>query len=113
MATRSSILAWRVPGTEESGGQQSMGRGAGHAECARAHAHTSPLTHAGASPAGAWAPQARRGRQAAFPSGVSPAFLTRLTRASRDTTINGGNTRHPAVNLGCTTSATSRSDSVV
>ena len=50
MATRSSILAWRVPGTEESGGQQSMGRGAGHAECARAHAHTSPLTHAGGEP---------------------------------------------------------------
>ena len=25
MATHSSVLAWRVPGTEESGGLQSMG----------------------------------------------------------------------------------------
>ena len=25
MATHSSILAWRIPGTEEPGGQQSMG----------------------------------------------------------------------------------------
>ena len=25
MATHSSILAWRIPGTEESGGLQSMG----------------------------------------------------------------------------------------
>ena len=25
MATRSSILAWRIPGTEELGGLQSMG----------------------------------------------------------------------------------------
>ena len=25
MATPSSILAWRIPGTEESGGLQSMG----------------------------------------------------------------------------------------
>ena len=25
MATHSSILAWRIPWTEESGGQQSMG----------------------------------------------------------------------------------------
>ena len=25
MATRSSILAWRIPGTEEPGGLQSMG----------------------------------------------------------------------------------------
>ena len=25
MATHSSVLAWRIPGTEESGGLQSMG----------------------------------------------------------------------------------------
>ena len=33
MATHSSILAWRIPGTEESGGLQSMGsQRVGHKE---------------------------------------------------------------------------------
>ena len=46
MATYSSILAWRIPGTEEPGGLQSMGLQrvepnlvTDHA-CARAHTHT-------------------------------------------------------------------------
>ena len=30
MATHSSILAWRIPWTEELGGLQSMGRRVGH-----------------------------------------------------------------------------------
>ena len=30
MATHSSILVWRIPWTEEPGGLQSTGRGAGH-----------------------------------------------------------------------------------
>ena len=30
MATHSSILAWRIPGTEEPGGLQSMGVRVGH-----------------------------------------------------------------------------------
>ena len=30
MATHSTILAWRIPWTEESGGLQSMGKRVGH-----------------------------------------------------------------------------------
>ena len=42
MATHSSILAWRIPGTEEPGGLQSMGhKESDTAEQARTQTHTS------------------------------------------------------------------------
>ena len=42
MATHSSILAWRIPWTEEPGGLQSMGsqRDSTAQTCAHTHAHT-------------------------------------------------------------------------
>ena len=41
MATHSSILAWRIPWTEQPGGLQSMGsQGVGHARSDLAHTHT-------------------------------------------------------------------------
>ena len=47
MATNSSILAWRIPWTEEPGGLQSMRlQRIGHYwTCVRAHAHTHTHTH--------------------------------------------------------------------
>ena len=50
MATHSSILAWKIPWTKESGGLHSMGvtkSQTGLTECVRAcaHAHTHPHTH--------------------------------------------------------------------
>ena len=45
MATHSSVLAWRPPGTEEPGGLQSMGsHRAGHDGSDLAHKHKCP-TH--------------------------------------------------------------------
>ena len=41
MATHSSILAWRIPWTEEPGGLQSMGwQRVGHDSAAKTHTHT-------------------------------------------------------------------------
>ena len=41
MATHASILAWRIPGTEEPGGLQSMrSQSAGHDWSDMAHTHT-------------------------------------------------------------------------
>ena len=37
MATHSSILAWRIPWTEEPGGLQSMGKESDMTECAYAY----------------------------------------------------------------------------
>ena len=43
MAVLSSILAWRIPQTEEPGGLQSMGlQRVGH-DCAHTHTHTHPM----------------------------------------------------------------------
>ena len=40
MATHSSILAWRIPWTEDSGGLQSMGsQGVGHNQVTNFHFH--------------------------------------------------------------------------
>ena len=52
MATHSSILAWRIPGTEEPGGLQSMGsQRVGHDWAAISHSLTKPLElHAVTSP---------------------------------------------------------------
>ena len=42
MATFSSVLAWRIPGTEGPGGLQSMGsQRVGHNLCNLAHTHES------------------------------------------------------------------------
>ena len=44
MATHSSILAWKVPGTEEPGGIQSVGsQGVGHEH--KKHVRTKPKKH--------------------------------------------------------------------
>ena len=40
MATCSSILAWKIPWTEEPGGLQSMGSQRVEQECARTHARS-------------------------------------------------------------------------
>ena len=48
MATHSSILAWRIPWTEESGELQSIGsQGVGHdgSSLAHTHKHTHRHTH--------------------------------------------------------------------
>ena len=46
MATHSSILAWRIPWTEEPGGLQSMGsQRAGHDWVSSKHTHTHTHTH--------------------------------------------------------------------
>ena len=45
MATHSSILAWRIPGTEEPGGPQSMGsQELDTSEHTHTHTHTHTLT---------------------------------------------------------------------
>ena len=44
MATHSSILAWRIPWTEEPGGLQSMGSQRVGDDCAT-HTHTHTHTH--------------------------------------------------------------------
>ena len=40
MATHSSILAWKIPGTEEPGGPQSMGSKRVRHDLAHTHTHT-------------------------------------------------------------------------
>ena len=45
MAIHSSILAWEIPWTEESGGLQSMGLQRGGHDWARTHVHTHTHTH--------------------------------------------------------------------
>ena len=45
MATHSSILAWRIPQTEELRGLQSMGLQKDTTEHAHAHTHTHTHTH--------------------------------------------------------------------
>ena len=46
MATYSSILAWRIPWTEEPGGLQSMGlQRVGHDQATNTHTHTHPPQH--------------------------------------------------------------------
>ena len=45
MATRSSILCWRIPCTEEPGGLQSMGSQTVRHDWARAHTHIHTHTH--------------------------------------------------------------------
>ena len=40
MATCSSVLAWKIPWTEEPGGLQSMGSQRVGLECARTHARS-------------------------------------------------------------------------
>ena len=48
MATHSSILAWRIPGTEEPGGLQSMGgKESNTTEHAREHMRAHTHTHDG------------------------------------------------------------------
>ena len=50
MATHSSILAWRIPWTEEPGGLQSMGlQELGTTEKLSTHTHTHAHTHSGIS----------------------------------------------------------------
>ena len=45
MATHSSILAWRIPWTEEPGGLQAMGsQRVGHDCATNTHTHTHALT---------------------------------------------------------------------
>ena len=44
MATPSSILAWRIPWTEETGGIQSMGLKIVRHDLATRHAHTNNLS---------------------------------------------------------------------
>ena len=46
MATHSSILAWKIPWTEEPGGLQSKGwQRVGHHSAYRAHTHTKVIKH--------------------------------------------------------------------
>ena len=46
LATQSSILAWRIPWTEDPGGLQSMGpQRVGHHRSDSAHTHTHTHTH--------------------------------------------------------------------
>ena len=45
MATQSSLLAWRIPWTEESGGLQSVGSQRVGNDRACTHAHLSIFTH--------------------------------------------------------------------
>ena len=46
MATHSSILAWKIPWTEEPGGLQSKGwQRVGHYSAYRAHTHTKVIKH--------------------------------------------------------------------
>ena len=45
MATQSSLLAWRIPWTEESGGLQSVGSQRVGRDRACMHAHMSIFTH--------------------------------------------------------------------
>ena len=47
MAIHSSILAWRIPWTEEPDGLQSMGSQSQKRLSARAHTHTHTHTHTG------------------------------------------------------------------